>query len=59
MESEVCMSYTKYTKFPFTHKHGPGGWVEWLVEYKNFTKSKASRLPIKVVYGIYYSKRRK
>jgi len=54
------MSYIKTTKFPFAHKHGRNGWVEWLVKHKNFTKTKASALPIRVVYGIYFnSKRRK
>ena len=47
-------SYVKTTKFPFAHKHGRNGWVEWLVKYKGFTKTKASALPINVVYGIYY-----
>ena len=52
-------SYIKTTKFPFKHKHGNNGWVEWLVKYKNFTKAKASALPIEVVYGIYYKSKKK
>ena len=53
------MSYVKHTTFPFGHKHGKNGWVEWLVKHKNFTKAKASALPIKVVYGIYFNKKAK